>query len=63
VLSYRELEPSVPKSSRPIKGLGEIALRVHDLAVMQRFYQDVVGLEVGLLRSAHRRALTEPISG
>src|SRR5262249_32953704 len=31
---------------RPIKGLGEIALRVKDLGAMQRFYQDVVGLEV-----------------
>lgn len=29
-----------------IKGLGEIALRVNDLDAMQRFYQEVVGLEV-----------------
>jgi catechol 2,3-dioxygenase-like lactoylglutathione lyase family enzyme len=29
-----------------IKGLGEIALRVADLDAMQRFYQEVVGLEV-----------------
>jgi len=34
------------KQSRRIKGLGEIALRVTDLAAMERFYQDVVGLEV-----------------
>jgi catechol-2,3-dioxygenase len=30
---------------RPIKGLGEIALRVDNLEAMQRFYQDVVGLK------------------
>ena len=29
-----------------IKGLGEIALRVADLDAMQRFYQEVVGLEL-----------------
>jgi catechol 2,3-dioxygenase len=29
-----------------IRGLGEIALRAHDLDAMQRFYQDVVGLEL-----------------
>lgn len=34
------------KSYRPIKGLGEIALRVANLDAMERFYQDVVGLEV-----------------
>jgi catechol 2,3-dioxygenase-like lactoylglutathione lyase family enzyme len=32
--------------TRRIKGLGEIALRVADLDAMQRFYQEVVGLEV-----------------
>jgi catechol 2,3-dioxygenase len=32
--------------SRPIKALGEIALRVNDLDTMQRFYQEVVGLEL-----------------
>ena len=32
--------------TRRIKGLGEIALRVTDLDAMQRFYQEVVGLEV-----------------
>jgi catechol 2,3-dioxygenase len=31
---------------RPIKGLGEIALRVNDLDAMQRFYEEVVGLEL-----------------
>jgi catechol-2,3-dioxygenase len=31
---------------RPIKALGEIALRVTDLATMQRFYEDIVGLEL-----------------
>jgi catechol 2,3-dioxygenase len=34
------------KPHRSIKGLGEIALRVTDLVVMQRFYQNAVGLEV-----------------
>ncbi len=32
--------------TRPIKGLGEIALRVSDLDGMQRFYQEVIGLEL-----------------
>jgi catechol 2,3-dioxygenase len=31
---------------RPIRGLGEIALRVEDLDVMQRFYAEVIGLEL-----------------
>ena len=31
---------------RPIRALGEIALRVRDLDGMQAFYQDVVGLEL-----------------
>jgi catechol 2,3-dioxygenase len=31
---------------RRIKGLGEIALRVHDLDTMQRFYEEVIALEV-----------------
>ena len=31
---------------RPIKALGEIALRVTDLDTMQRFYEKIVGLEV-----------------
>ena len=31
---------------RPIRGLGEIALRVADLDLMQRFYQDVIGLQL-----------------
>ena len=30
----------------PIKGLGEVAFRVNNLAQMKRFYQDVLGLEV-----------------
>ncbi len=33
-------------SGCPIKGLGEIALSVNDLEVMQQFYVDVVGLEL-----------------
>lgn len=31
--------------NRAVKNLGEIALRVKDLDVMQKFYEDVVGLE------------------
>jgi catechol-2,3-dioxygenase len=31
---------------RRIKGLGEIALRVRDLDAMQRFYEEVIRLEV-----------------
>jgi catechol 2,3-dioxygenase len=33
-------------SERRIKGLGEIALRVNDLDAMQRFYEQVIGLEL-----------------
>lgn len=33
-----------PKPS--VKGLGEVALRVNDFAMMKRFYQEVLGLEV-----------------
>lgn len=29
-----------------IKGLGEVSMRVKDLDAMQKFYQDVVGLEI-----------------
>ena len=32
--------------TRPIKALGEIALRVDNLDAMQAFYEDVVGLEL-----------------
>ena len=32
-------------SSRPIRALGEIALRVRNLDAMQAFYQDVIGLK------------------
>ena len=31
---------------RTVKGLGEISIRVRDLEVMQKFYQEVVGLEL-----------------
>jgi catechol 2,3-dioxygenase-like lactoylglutathione lyase family enzyme len=34
------------ESRSRIKGLGEVSLRVQDLEVMQKFYEDVVGLEV-----------------
>ena len=33
-------------TQRRIKGLGEIALRVRDLDAMQRFYEQVIGLEL-----------------
>jgi catechol 2,3-dioxygenase len=39
---------------RPIRGLGEVALRVADLERMHAFYQDVIGLE--LLRRFERMA-------
>lgn len=34
------------KSDRSVKGLGEVSIRVKDLAAMHKFYEDVVGLEV-----------------
>ena len=34
------------KSNRPVKGLGEVSIRVKDLDAMQKFYEEVVGLEV-----------------
>ncbi len=36
------------KSDRPrrVKGLGEVSIRVNDLDTMQKFYEDVLGLEV-----------------
>ena len=36
----------MPNHERPIRALGEIALRVTDLDTMQRFYEQVVGLEL-----------------
>jgi len=33
-------------SDRRIKGLGEVSIRVRDLDAMQKFYEEVVGLEV-----------------
>ena len=33
-------------NGRTVKGLGEIALRVNDLAKMQDFYENAIGLEV-----------------
>jgi catechol 2,3-dioxygenase-like lactoylglutathione lyase family enzyme len=34
------------KPNRSITGITEIALRVHDLDLMRRFYEQVIGLEV-----------------
>jgi len=34
------------KSDRIVKGLGEVSLRVRDLEGMQKFYEQMVGLEV-----------------
>jgi catechol-2,3-dioxygenase len=34
------------KSERRVKGLGEVSIRVRDLDAMQKFYEEVVGLEV-----------------
>jgi len=33
-------------SDRRVKGLGEVSIRVRDLDAMQKFYEEVVGLEV-----------------
>ena len=33
-------------SVRPIKGLGEVSIRVKDLDAIRDFYEEVVGLEV-----------------
>ena len=34
------------KSNQSITGIAEISLRVHDLDLMRRFYEEVIGLEV-----------------
>ena len=34
------------ETTRPIKALGEVVLRVRDLNAMQEFYEQVVGLEL-----------------
>ena len=34
------------KSNQAITGIAEISLRVHDLDLMRRFYEEVIGLEV-----------------
>jgi catechol 2,3-dioxygenase-like lactoylglutathione lyase family enzyme len=39
-------EVQVNKPDHRIKGLGEVSIRVRDLAAMCAFYEDVVGLEV-----------------
>ena len=42
--SHERKNPRRPPSA--VKSLGEIALRVNDLAGMRRFYEEVLGLEV-----------------
>ena len=37
---------NMDKPERPIKALGEIALRVKNMQAMQEFYEDVIGLEL-----------------
>ncbi len=34
------------KLNRPVQGLAEISLRVHDLEAMRRFYEEVIGFEI-----------------
>jgi len=34
------------KSSRRVKGLGEVSIRVKNLDIMQKFYEEVIGLDV-----------------
>jgi catechol-2,3-dioxygenase len=34
------------QTNRHVKGLGEVSIRVSDLDVMRKFYEEVVGLEV-----------------
>ena len=41
------------KPNQAITGIAEIALRVHDLDLMRRFYEQVIGLEV-LRENTHR---------
>jgi catechol-2,3-dioxygenase len=36
----------MPKPNKSITGLAEISLRVHDLDLMRKFYEQVIGLEV-----------------
>jgi catechol 2,3-dioxygenase len=40
------IETFVEKRKTPVKALGEIALRVDDLAAMRKFYQEAMGLEL-----------------
>ena len=36
----------MPRPKTSVRALGEIALRVKDLDAMQRFYEEVIGLEL-----------------
>lgn len=51
--------PSTPKSTPPnTRGLRHLALRVRDLAAMERFYCDVLGYRVEWRPSEHELYLT-----
>jgi len=43
------------KSNQSVKGIAEISLRVHDLDLMRRFYEQVIGLEV-LRENKHKHS-------
>jgi catechol-2,3-dioxygenase len=45
IKQVKEIIQIMDKPERPIKALGEIALRVKDLQTMQEFYDNVIGLE------------------
>ena len=45
-LNLTERKTEISESTRPIKALGEVVLRVSDLDAMQEFYEKVVGLEL-----------------
>ena len=45
------------KSNQSVKGIAEISLRVHDLDLMRRFYEQVIGLEV-LRENKHSEGTT-----
>ena len=42
----RRKRGAMKKSDRRIKGLGEVSIRVNDLDLMHKFYEEVIGLEM-----------------